>query len=176
MSGLIRVVLDWETAYGRHPVTDENITLSRMTTEEYVRHKHFKAHGLGVKIGQEKAFYVCGPDLLAFLRSHPWDRTFAIMHHSHFDAAIFSWRAGIRPAFIGDTLSMARAIYPHEALRLERLSVLTGAGEKGTELQRFQGKWELTRQEQAILGGYCCNDVELTAYIFNHLLPHFSVD
>lgn len=176
MSGLIRVVLDWETAYGRHPITDENITLSRMTTEEYVRHKHFKAHGLGVKIGQEKAFYVYGPDLLTFLRSHPWDRTFAIMHHAHFDGAIFSWRAGIRPAFIGDTLSMARAIYPHESHSLARLSILTGAGEKGHELQHFQGKWELTRQEQAVLGGYCCNDVELTAYIFNHLLPHFSVD
>lgn len=176
MSGLIRVVLDWETAYGRHPITDENITLSRMTTEEYVRHKHFKAHGLGVKIGQEKAFYVYGPDLLTFLRSHPWDRTFAIMHHAHLDGAIFSWRAGIRPAFIGDTLSMARAIYPHESHSLARLSILTGAGEKGHELQHFQGKWKLTRQEQAVLGGYCCNDVELTAYIFNHLLPHFSVD
>ena len=59
---LIRTVIDWETAYGKHPMSGENVTLSKMTTEEYVRHPLFKAHGLGVKIGQERAFSLYKPD------------------------------------------------------------------------------------------------------------------
>ena len=173
---MIRVVLDWETAYGKHPVTQENITLSKMTTEHYVRHPHFKAHGLGIKIDNDRAFYLYErDDLTHFLRTHPWGKTFAIGHHSHFDMAILSWRCGIRPAFIGDTLSMARAVFPNESHSLARLAKLLGLGEKGTELANFQGKWTLTDAEQQIMGGYCCNDVELTAMIFDKLRSHFPL-
>lgn len=170
---LIRTILDWETAYGKHPVTQENITLSRMTTEEYVRHPLFKAHGLGVKIGNENSFYVYGQDLLTFLKAHPWDRTFAICHHTHFDGAIFSWRAGIRPAFWGCTLSMARALFPHESLSLANISRLLGLGEKGRELVQFIHKWGLTDTEQKIMGGYCRNDVDLTSAAFAVMLKYF---
>ena len=177
MGALVRVVLDWETAYGRHPTTNENITLSAQSTEEYIRHPLFKAHGLGVKIGTDKAFYLpAGADLITFLRSHPWDKSFVIGHHMQFDGAILSWRCGVRPLLLGCTLSMGRAIYPHEAVSLARLSQLTGAGEKGTELQHFAGKWALTPEEQRVLGAYCCNDVELTSDIFESLKKHFPVD
>lgn len=173
---MIRVTLDWETAYGKHPVTQENITLSKMTTEHYVRHPHFKAHGLGIKIDNDRAFYLYErDDLTHFLRTHPWGKTFAIGHHSHFDMAILSWRCGIRPAFIGDTLSMARAVFPNESHSLARLAKLLGLGEKGTELANFQGKWTLTDAEQQIMGRYCCNDVELTAMIFDKLRSHFPL-
>ena len=172
---MIRTVLDWETAYGKHPVTQENITLSKITTEHYARHPLFRVHGLGVKIEQDAAFYVYGEDLLHFLKTHLWEQTFAICHHAHFDGAIFSWRAGIRPAFWGDTLSMARAIYPHESCALGNISKLLGLGEKGIELANFAGKWSLTDQEQAVLGSYCKNDVELTARIFDALKGHFPV-
>ena len=174
---LIRTVIDWETAYGKHPVTGENVTLSKMTTEEYVRHPLFKVHGLGVKIGQDRAFYLYKPDdLLHFLRTHPWNRSFTIAHHSHFDGAILTWRAGIIPHFWGDTLSMGRAIFPNESASLGRLSVILGLGEKGTELANFQGKWSLTDEEQAVMGRYCCNDVELTSKIFDALKGHFPAD
>ena len=174
---LVRTVIDWETAYGVHPATGENVTLSKMTTEEYVRHPLFKVHGLGVKIGQERAFYLYKPDdLLHFLRTHPWSRSFTIAHHSHFDGAILTWRAGITPRFWGDTLSMGRAIFPNEAVSLGRLSVILGLGEKGTELANFRGKWSLTDEEQAVMGRYCCNDVELTSKIFDALKGHFPAD
>lgn len=173
---MIRIVLDWETAYGKHPVTQENITLSKMTTEHYVRHPYFKAHGLGVKIDKDRAFYLYKrDDLMCFLRTHPWEKTFAVGYHSHFDMAILSWRCGIRPAFIGDTLSMARAVFPNESHSLARLAKLLGLGEKGTELANFQGKWTLTDAEQRVLGNYCCNDVELTATIFDKLRGHFPL-
>lgn len=173
---MVRVVLDFESAYGKHPETGYNYTLSKITTEEYIRHPLFKAHGLGVKIDQDSAFYIYKPaDLVHFLKTHPWDKTFAIAHHSHFDMAILSWRCGIRPAFIGDTLSMARAIYPHESSSLANIAKLLGVGEKGIELVNFNGKWALTDAEQQVLGSYCINDVELTARIFDALKGHFPV-
>lgn len=173
---MIKVVLDWETAYGKHPVTQENITLSKMTTEEYVRHPKFKVHGLGVKIGKDRAFYLHNPKTLAaFLKSHPWDKSFVIAHHTHFDGAILSWRCGIRPAFWGCTLSMARAIFPHEFSSLANVAKLLGVGEKGHELVNFIHKWVLTDEEQQVLGSYCRNDVELTSDIFDALKKHFPV-
>lgn len=172
---LIRTVIDWETAYGKHPKTGENITLSKMTTEEYVRHPLFKAHGLGVKIEEDETFYVYGSDLLHFLKTHPWNRSFVIAHHSHFDGAILSWRANINPAFWGCTLSMARAVFPHEILSLANISRLLGIGEKGKELMFFSGKWDLSEYEQQVMGGYCKNDVDLTVEVYKRMKHNFSV-
>lgn len=172
---MIRTVIDFETAYGKHPDTGENITLSKMTTEEYVRHPKFKAHGLGVKINKEEAFYVYGPELIRFLQQHPWGKSYVIAHHAHFDGAILTWRAKVRPAVWGCTLSMARAIYPHEANGLANMSKLLGLGGKGHELVNFINKWDLSATEQQALGSYCCNDVELTSDIFDALKKHFPI-
>ena len=171
---MIKVTLDWETAYGKHPVTQENITLSKMTTEEYVRHPLFKVHSLGVKIERERAFYIYKrDDLLHFLKAHPWQDSFVCCHHTHFDGAILSWRAGIKPALWGCTLSMARALYPHESVSLANIARLLQLGEKGHELVNFVNLWELTDEQQRILGGYCCNDVELTSDAFDAMKRNF---
>jgi len=173
---IVRTVLDWETAYGKHPVTQEAITLSKMTTEEYVRHPLFKVHGLGVKLEREKAFYLYKrDDLLHFLKTHPWSSSYVIAHHTHFDGAIMSWRAGIRPALWGCTLSMAQALYPHESVSLSNIARLLGPGEKGCELVNFINLWSLTDEQQRILGGYCCNDVELTSDAFDAMKGRMPV-
>ncbi|MFA7257749.1 MAG: hypothetical protein WC047_09275, partial [Kiritimatiellales bacterium] len=73
------IVLDWETAYGKHPETGENVTLSKMTTEEYVRHPLFKVHGLGVKINGGQSRYIYRPaELLHFLQTTDWSRAFVV--------------------------------------------------------------------------------------------------
>lgn len=173
---MIRVVLDFETAFGKHPETGENITLSKMTTEEYVRHPSFKVHGLGVMIGNERPFYLYRrDDLLKFLKTHPWHQTFAVAHHAHFDGAILAWRCGIRPAFWGCTLSMARALYPHESASLGKLAEHLGLPPKGHELLSVKDRWDLTDEEQHVLGGYCINDVEITALAFERMKQTFPV-
>lgn len=177
----LRTFLDWETAYGKHPETGENVTLSKMTTEEYVRHPLFKAHGLGVAIDDEAPFYLYKPDeLLKFLKTHPWERTWAICHHAHFDAAVLTWKTGIKPAFWGCTLSMAKAVLPHESSSLRNIALLTGAGEKGLELESVKDLWTLTDEQQKVLRGYCAtnhdSDINLTRRVFNKLLPHFPAD
>lgn len=172
---LLRIVLDFESAYGKHPETGEKITLSAMTTEEYVRHPRFQLHGVGIKVGQAPAKYYPAEQVAQVLRRIPWERAFVICHHTHFDGAILSWLYGVRPAFWGCTLSMARALFPHESSSLANIAKLLRVPPKGEELVRFQNKWHLTPAEQEIMGGYCCNDVEITAMIFDRLAAGFPV-
>lgn len=172
---LVRTVLDWETAFGKSP-TGRDVTLSKMTTEAYVRDPEFKVHGLGVKVDHDPAFYLYKKDdLLHFLKTHPWDRSFAICHHSHFDGAIFSWRCGVRPALWGCTLSMARALFPQESCSLGNLVKLLGLPPKGHELVQVKDKWVLTDEEQRVLGGYCINDVEITSQAFDRMKVGYPV-
>lgn len=176
---LLRIVLDFESAFGKHPETGEKITLSAMTTEEYVRHPRFKTHGVGLKIAEQPAKYYPAEQVAQVLRLIPWERAFVICHHAHFDGAILSWLYGHRPAFWGCTLSMARALFPHESSSLSNIARLLGVGEKGKELMSVKDKWALTPEEQRVLGGYCAtnpdSDINLTARIFDRLAPGFPV-
>ena len=161
------LTLDFETFF------DKDYSLKKLTTEEYVRSPLFKTHGVGLKIGNRPAEYRYGHTLLPVLKALPWDRILLICHNTRFDASILSWKFEIRPRFLIDTLSMGRAIYPHESGSLANLSKLCGLGEKGNVLHSFMGKRDLTEAEQTILGRYCTNDVELTYKLFQKLKEGF---
>ena len=164
------LTLDFESAYGKHPVTGESITLSQLTTEEYVRHKDFKVHGLGVKLNDRPTKYIYKKaELINFIKTFPWDQAYVLAHHAHFDMAILSWRCGVRPKFILDSMSMFRALYPHEPVGLDNMAKVLGLGEKGKELETVKDKWQLTDREQEVLGGYCVNDVDLTYHSFQKM-------
>lgn len=171
----IKTFLDWESAFGKSP-SGRDVTLSKMTTEEYIRDPEFKVHGLGVQIEKETPFYLYKKDdLLHFLKTHPWDNTWAICHHSHFDLAILMWRCKISPRFIGDTLSMFRALYPHESASLYNMAKILELPPKGAELMSVKDKWKLTDEEQQMLGGYCCNDVDIASQAFYKMVKRFPV-
>jgi DNA polymerase len=72
-------------------------------------------------------------------------------------------------------MSMVRARFPNESVSLDNVAKLLNLGAKGKELAQFAGKWELTPQEQQIMGGYCCNDVDLTAAAFDAMKKYFPV-
>ena len=153
------LTIDIETYY------DKEYSLKRLTTEEYIRHDLFKVHGVGVKFGDQPSAYIW-TDVKGFLRQIDWSQTFVLCHNTRFDGAILSWRCGIRPKFLLDTLSMARAVFPHESGSLANLSKLCDLGEKGHDLESFMGKRDLTEDEQVRLGLYCMNDVDLTYKLF----------
>ena len=66
------ITLDFETFY------DTKFSLSRLTTEEYVRDNQFDIIGVGIKIDTEPAYWVSGPSdllnkhLLSLGRTHPY--------------------------------------------------------------------------------------------------------
>lgn len=159
------LTFDFETYY------DRQLSLSKMTTEAYLRDPRFEVIGVAVKQGDAPAQWFSGtPERTkAWLAQFPWSESLAVAHNAMFDAAILNWHFGLRPRMVADTLSMARALDgPDAANSLAKLAERHGLGRKGDEVLHALGKRRLdfSPSELAKYGDYCINDVELTYELF----------
>jgi hypothetical protein len=168
------LTVDFETYY------DSEYSLSKMTTEEYVRNPHFEAIGVSVKVNQDPARWFSGPKhkIKAFLDQFPWEQATAVAHNAPFDMSILNWHFDIRPKRIACTLSMGRAL--HGATvggSLKALAEHYGLGEKGDEVIRALGKrrHDFMGPELDAYGRYCSQDVELCYGLFEAMVPQFPV-
>ena len=155
------ITIDFETYY------DSKIKLGfkHQTTEEYIRDKRFEVIGVGVKVDDEPTVWVSGgrDKIKEYLTSLDWGSKPLLCHNTLFDGAILSWHYGITPAFMLDTLCMARAIHGVEAGgSLKALADRYEIGVKGEEVIAAEGKARLdfNKEELAQYGEYCKNDVE----------------
>ena len=159
------ITADFETYY------DKDYSLSKLTTEEYIRDPRFQVIGVSTKVNDAPAQWVTGTsmEVLKHLHSLPWSDSMLVAHNTMFDGAILSWRCGLHPKALADTMLMSRAIYgtevPHS---LKALAERVGVGAKGDEVLNALGKRleDFTPQELARYGKYCDNDTELTYSIF----------
>jgi DNA polymerase len=167
------ITIDFETYYS------QQFSLSKITTEEYVRHDLFETIGVAVKVDDGETQWFSGPKAATkkFLDQFPWDDAVAVAHNAVFDMAILNWQFDIRPKRIVDTLSIARAKHGTDgiSLSLKSLAEHFGLGAKGTEVINALGKNRLdfTAEELARYGDYCINDVELTYELFKILADGF---
>jgi len=165
--------LDFETYY------DREFSLSKITTEEYVRSPLFETIGLGVKKNDGPTYWLAGEKHVAHTLSRiDWSNAAILCHNTMFDGAILSWRYGVKPKAWFDTLCMARAIHGVEkSASLKALAESYGVGEKGNEVINALGKRlvDFTEEELERYGEYCRNDVSLTYYIFNQMIKKFPV-
>lgn len=164
------IVYDFETFY------DKTYSLSKMTTEEYIRDDIFEVIGVSVKVDDGEPVWCSGTrnQISKFLDQFPWDDALAVAHNAMFDGAILNWHFDITPKMHADTLSMLRAIDgPDAGNSLAKAAERYGLGAKGTEVVNALGKRRLdfTPQELADYGLYCINDVELTYKLFAALAP-----
>jgi DNA polymerase I-like protein with 3'-5' exonuclease and polymerase domains len=164
------ITYDFETFY------DRTFSLSKMTTEEYIRHEFFETIGVAVKVNDEETQWFSGTTKKTseFLDQFPWDTSVAVAHNAMFDAAILNWHFDIRPKMIADTLSILRAIDgPDAGNSLAKAAERYGLGAKGDEVINALGKGRLdfSPDELERYGEYCRNDVELTYRLFNALAP-----
>lgn len=183
------LIVDFETYYSR------DYTLSKLTTEEYIRHPNFEVVGVAVKEvethgkgtimhANAPAKWCSGDDMSVwnFLKRFDWENTIAVAHNAMFDMAILSWKYQIHPKKIADTLSMARALHGTEVGgSLAKLAKHYNLGEKGTEVINAFGKRrsDFSDTELTAYAGYCINDVELTYKLFVKLfkkLPKEELD
>ena len=170
------LTLDFETYY------DKQFSLSKMTTEEYIRDAQFEVIGVSVQLNDGEPAWFSGTmeETGEWLRTFDWASSIAIAHNAMFDLAILNWHFNLRPKRIVDTLSMARAIHTIEVGgSLAALVEYYGLGKKGTEVLNALGKRRLdfTPDELEAYGEYCKNDVALTYQLFHKLMePGFSVD
>jgi len=167
------ITLDFETYWSA------DYTLSKMTTEAYVRSPQFHAQMVGIKIDDGPAQAFRPTQALNDPRLRRLIETSGVLfHHSHFDAFILAHHFGLKPAFIFDTLSMARLVLPelksHSLAALARVFNL--ADKRSDILMQFKGKRNLTDDDFAILGPYCTHDVDLTYTIFKRMLPAVPKD
>ena len=105
------ITLDFETYY------DRDYSLSKLTTEAYVRDPRFEVIGVAVKVNNGETEWASGTyeQLNRYLTSFPWEDAMVLCHNTMFDGAILSWRFGIRPRMYTDTLCIARALHGTEA-------------------------------------------------------------
>jgi DNA polymerase len=166
------LTIDFETYY------DQDFSLSKITTEEYIRSPAFEVIGVGVKVNNEKAVWASGDhaSLKKFLEQLPWEDSLVLAHNTMFDGAILAWVFGLQPRMWLDTLCMGRAIHGVEVGgSLKALAERYQIGEKGTEVINAKGKRrvDFTEDELSRYGDYCLNDVEITHKLFHILGKNF---
>lgn len=160
------ITLDFETFY------DNECGFKKQTTEEYINDPRFHVIGVGIKIDDGETKWYTGNAVRAVLDQQDWEESAVLCHNAQFDCAILAQHYGIHPAFIFDTLCMARAIHGVDAGgSLAKLAERYALGEKGTEVVNAFGKglYDFTPEELAAYGEYCKNDVELTYALFQRL-------
>lgn len=184
------LILDLETYYD--PKT--GYTLSKMTSEEYIRDPRFEIVGfsMGWK-GQPKQWFSGDLDYLrGVLASIDWRKTVVVGHNmSGFDSLILTHHLQVRPRAYGCTLQLARCIHGSKTPDGKNLSNSLAALAKmyqpqveaylgrplykGDEVVRAAGKRRLdfTPQELAAYGQYACDDSDLAEALWHILSPQF---
>ena len=163
------ITIDFETYY------DKDFSVSKLTTEEYVRDHQFEVIGVGIKVNNEGTEWASGTheQLKEYLHTFNWSESMVLAHNTMFDGAILSWIFDIHPRVYTDTLCIARALHGVEVGgSLRALSDRYQIGTKGTEVLNAIGKRraDFSEGDLALYGDYCINDVELTYKLFNIFL------
>ncbi len=157
------VTIDLETYYSR------DFSLSKISTEAYVRSSQFEPIGLSLKINDAPGVWYPKPEVNDLLRDTDWSDSFIIAQNTAFDGAILNWRYGVNPKGWMDTLGMSRALYPHEKSHsLAAQAMRHGIGQKGTEVINALGKHydDFGTHDLDMYAQYCINDGELTYKLF----------
>ena len=164
------ITIDFETFYEK-----STFSLSKLTTEEYVRDDRFEVIGVAVKVNDGETEWASGTheQIKGWLEGFDWANSMAIAHNMMFDGFILSERFGIFPKVYADTLSMGRAIHGVEVGgSLAVLAQRYNLGTKGDEVIAASGKnrVDFTEEELDRYGDYCVNDVELTYKLFSAMI------
>jgi hypothetical protein len=150
------------------------------STEEYVRHPWFKAHGAAIKWSKDHAAkWYNEPELRYVLSQEDWSDVFLICHHAAFDGLILSHHYGVMPKMYGCTMSMARLLDPiHVSVSLDQVRARLKMEPKRTPYNLFRGKrWEeLDQATRQTLAEGCEDEVESIWRIFGILAKTFPAE
>ena len=166
------VTLDIESYY------DQNYTLKKLSTSEYIRDRRFEAMCVGIKIDKAKAIVYPPEEIKAALKKIDWEKATLLCHHTHFDGLILSHLFGIVPARYACTLSNSRALTPKGPRN--DLNSVAERYKLGNKLQMpdFEGRhWsDLTEEERDNVADYCGVDVELCYKVYQEQLKEMPAE
>jgi DNA polymerase len=176
------VTLDFETAWDKLA----GYTLSSMTTQQYITDPRFEVIGVGVQWAPgAEPVWVTGAniDVLMDQLRKEQDNIVLQAHNTMFDGAILGWVYNVHPAFLVDTLSLARTLGLQATVggSLAKLAdqaraVGMSIPPKGDEVHNTSGKWakDFSAEELRRYGAYCVDDVRITSALaaeFKALTP-----
>lgn len=167
------VVIDFETYYA------PDYTLSKMTTEAYIRDARFETILVGIRPGKGTPYWVPKPDVARALADLKLEECAVIAHHAHFDGLILSHHYDLKPGMWIDTLSMARVVHGSKGGNsLGKLAERHGIGVKGFEVNNALGKRfaDFSKIELHNYGHYCVNDCDLEWELAKILSKHFQAE
>jgi DNA polymerase len=166
--------IDFETYY------DDEYSLSKMTTEQYISDPRFEVLMVSVKQGNRPAVVFDGDDSATrrYLAAEIGiENKGAIAHNMHFDGGILAFHYGLHPKAMFDTRLMARPWLMHKVpkVSLKNVAEILGIGVKGEEVVLAKGKRrkDFTPDEWERYKRYCANDTDLEWQIFKRLYPLF---
>jgi DNA polymerase len=167
------LTVDWESTWCRK----SGFTLTKMSTEEYVRDPRFKPWGLCYhEVGDPTGpIWVRGKDVRDWAHSIDWTTTAMNSHNAIFDVSVLAWHYGVHPCFVIDTLSMARALRgKHAGNSLAKLAADYGWPAKGNAVHSTDGILdELPFEIEVELADYCKHDVRLGEMALEQFLPGY---
>lgn len=151
-------------------------TLSKMTTESYVRDPRFEPIMLSLGTSQADMVTAYGHNNIAYLlKQYDWRNMMFIAHNNMFDGFILSEQFGVYPKAYGCTESMSRALGLH-AFGGASLDKLTGLArrcgvdlpEKGHQVESYKGFHlaDFSPAQLADYTGYCQKDTISTYGLF----------
>lgn len=158
--------IDFETYY------DREYSLSKLTTEQYVRDTRFQSILVGIKKNNGPTKWVPNKLIGPVLNAIDFSKAAILCHNTAFDGAILSWRYGVKPKLWLDTLSMARPLHNVSVGgSLKALAQYYKLGAKGDEVVNALGKRysQFSPEELQRYADYCVNDVEITYKLWLHL-------
>ncbi len=167
------VTLDFETYF------DTKVSLTKLTTMDYVRHEKFKVWGVGIKIDHEETEWFGEDEAEAAIRDIDWSTVTLVCHNTPFDGYILTRHYGVIPNFYVDTAAMARALAPGQSARLKDCAIREFPDDqsmrKGEELTDAKGIYDLDPETEEALAGYCIQDVDLTYALYQRMVEQMPM-
>lgn len=158
--------IDFETYY------DDEYSLRRMTSEEYIRDPRFELIMVGVsrEEGHKEWFSGTPAEIREYLVTQGVETSVAVGHNlAEFDALIMTEVLGLRAKYWQCTLAIARALGDGKTSQsLAAIAARYGLEAKGDEVVRAKGKRraDFSEQELAAYGEYCAHDARLTRQVY----------
>lgn len=166
-----KIYLDFETYY------DVQLSLTKMSTVQYVNHPDFKVWGVGIKVEDGETEWYNEEETPDVLQQIDWANTAVVCHNTLFDAYILTQYFNCIPAFYYDTAAMSRGLYPNMSASLanacKREFTNDETMRKGEELVNAKGVRDLDPELDAQIGGYCIQDVDLTYALFQSYMTNY---
>ena len=167
------VTLDFETFFS------QDYSLTKLTTESYVRDPRFEPHGCAVRAPEGEIAWIPPLRLKRFFDGIDWSQAAILCHHAQFDGLILSHYYRVKPGLWLDTLSMARLVHgTHVSVSLDSLAKQYGLPAKSVPYNAFRGlHWDALSgvvQQQIAEGGK--HDVRLTFELFTQMYAHVPAE